>query len=261
MSTGLVACRYNKNHKVKNSRLLFHERTCPNKDTEKVVVCSYDPSHKIKATLINEHEKTCPRRPKEDKDLLSEMEMYINSQTQINRNINNNSNNVNMENSVNSTNRSVRRSEIAQEPRNNQNVVGLRKTNEKKKKIEEEKNFHKLIEKEFEEVENMSITYPENNDESVNFHDQEEEKKFDSFMRKQGANIKEEIKEYNPNESVTYERNNLNKSDSEDEEDEDEDEESFDNSENDVEESQSKDYNEFDSNFMNSYKDSREGGR
>jgi len=260
MSTGLVSCRYNHNHQVKNSRLLFHERTCPNKNTERVVVCSYDPSHKIKATNIIEHEKVCPRRPKEDKNLLSEMEMYINNQTQINRNINNNSSNVNIENSVNSTNRSFRRSEIAQEPRNNQNVVGLRKTNEKKKKIEEEKNFQRMIEKDFEEVENISITYPENNDESEKFQDQEEEKKFDSFIRKQGANIKEEIKEYNPNDSLTYERNNLNKSDSED--DEDEDEESFDKiDDDDVEESQSKDYNEFDSDFMNSYKDSREGGR
>ena len=256
MSTGLVSCRYNKNHKVKNSRLLFHEKDCPDRDTENVVVCAYDPSHKVKASLKNQHEKTCPRRPKEDKNLLDEMENYINNQVQLNRNLNypvNNNSNI----SVNSTNRTVRQSVIPEEQKDYNNVVGLRKTQEKKRKIEEEKNFKKLIEQEnYEEVDNMNITYPENEEEPNSVQDQEE-RKFDSFMNRQGVNLSEEINDYNPNESETYERNNLNKRESNNSEEEG----SYERIEHDEEQNQSKDINEFDSDFVGSFQKSREGGR
>ena len=110
MSSSMLECRYNSNHRVKSSRLLMHEMNCPNKNTSNVKVCSFDATHKVHASQIASHEKNCPKRPKHDQDTLKEMEMFIESQNKIKKTAsfvpNNNNNNINISvNSINSTNK------------------------------------------------------------------------------------------------------------------------------------------------------------
>ena len=64
----LVSCRYNKNHKVKRSRLVIHEYKCPDKDRNPdIIVSPFDPNEKIN---IKNYEKHCKKyEPKIDEDL------------------------------------------------------------------------------------------------------------------------------------------------------------------------------------------------
>jgi len=43
----LVACRYNPNHKVKSSRLIIHEKKCPDKNNGRAIQSEDDPNLKI----------------------------------------------------------------------------------------------------------------------------------------------------------------------------------------------------------------------
>ena len=129
----------------------MHEMNCPNKNTSNVKVCSFDATHKVHASQIASHEKNCPKRPKHDQDTLKEMEMFIESQNKIKKTAsfvpNNNNNNINISvNSINSTNKTDKITNVQEEKKErNEDVVGMRKTKEKMKLIEEEKNIKKLI--------------------------------------------------------------------------------------------------------------------
>ena len=71
----LSICRYNKNHKVKPSRIDIHEQKCPDrlKYQNKFKLCPYNPSHKIERELYEQHVSECPNKPKltyeEEEDL------------------------------------------------------------------------------------------------------------------------------------------------------------------------------------------------
>lgn len=217
MKSDLKECRYNPNHKLKSSRLLSHEVNCPNKNTTSVLVCSFDPSHKVKVGDLDRHEKNCPRRPKEDLEVMKEMEKYIESQIKTSQNAIPSSNN-NIENSYDSTNKSFQKSVNQEIGEKNNNVVGLRKNKEKKKILEEEKAFRKLcIEDDVSDDDPIChATYPENNidfnkDKSV--LEEENEKNFNEYLKKD-EKFELEKQEYNPNDSECYERNNINESES-----------------------------------------------
>ena len=62
----LAICRYNKNHKVKPSRIDIHEQKCPDriKYQNKFKLCPYNPSHKIEKDLYEKHILECPNKPK-----------------------------------------------------------------------------------------------------------------------------------------------------------------------------------------------------
>ena len=68
-------CRYNKNHKVKSSRIDIHEQKCPDrlKYQNKFKLCPYNPSHKIEKEYYEKHVLECPNKPKltyeEEEDL------------------------------------------------------------------------------------------------------------------------------------------------------------------------------------------------
>ena len=72
----LVCCRYNKNHKVKRSRLVIHEYKCPDKDKNpNIIVSPFDPNEKIH---IKNYEKHCKKyEQKIDDELKEKMKEYI----------------------------------------------------------------------------------------------------------------------------------------------------------------------------------------
>lgn len=89
----LVSCRYNPSHKVKRSRLMFHEEKCPNKNTNIIKTCLYNPNHKIHKDIFDDHLNTCPDRPDFDKAQQEKLRAYVENkekQAEINRIINSN---------------------------------------------------------------------------------------------------------------------------------------------------------------------------
>ena len=79
----LVCCRYNKNHKVKRSRLVIHEYKCPDKDRNPdIIVSPFDPNEKIN---IKNYEKHCKKyEPKIDEDLKKSIKEYIDNNNEDN---------------------------------------------------------------------------------------------------------------------------------------------------------------------------------
>lgn len=73
----IVDCRYNKNHRIRQSRLLIHEQKCPDKKCSKMVNCPYNPRHKVSFLKFENHKKTCPDKPHLDELLQNEMQAYI----------------------------------------------------------------------------------------------------------------------------------------------------------------------------------------
>ena len=261
--SSLVECRYNPNHKVKNSRLLSHELNCPNKNTKSVVVCSFDPSHKVKVGDLEKHERTCPRRPNEDLEVMKEMEKYIQDQANLIRSQNRVQLN-NISNSIDSTNKTAKKTFTNEETKSkNDNVVGLRNNKEKQKIIEEEKDFKKLQESVDDEDHISNLNYIDN-EIDINKDDTvfEEEKNINNKI-KENKLFNLENQEYNPNESNFYERNKIQEISSSESEDEVE-KISFqgDISLNNESNSKSlKEYDLFDSNLVTNFEKSREGGR
>ena len=84
-------CRYNKNHKVKSSRIDIHEQKCPDrlKYQNKFKLCPYNPSHKIEKELYEKHVSECPNKPKltfeeeEDMKRAKKMDEVATEQEQI----------------------------------------------------------------------------------------------------------------------------------------------------------------------------------
>ena len=69
----LVQCRYNPNHRVRESRLFAHEYNCPNKSNPTVRICPYNIMHKIPDYAFKKHVRNCPDKitiNKEDEDNL-----------------------------------------------------------------------------------------------------------------------------------------------------------------------------------------------
>ena len=84
----LVSCRYNPIHKVKRSRLMFHEEKCPNKNTDLIKTCLYNPNHKIHKNIFDEHLNTCPNRPNIDLEQQEKLKAYVENkqkQAEINK--------------------------------------------------------------------------------------------------------------------------------------------------------------------------------
>lgn len=73
----LTQCRYNTNHKVKVTRLLIHEDSCPDRIKSNLKVCPYNPIHKVSVDKYEGHKRICDQRPKIDEDLEKEMKEYI----------------------------------------------------------------------------------------------------------------------------------------------------------------------------------------
>lgn len=73
----LASCRYNPNHKMKQTRLLIHEEQCPDKKGKVLKTCPFNPIHKVSPDNYDKHKKSCPNAPKVDKDLEDEMREYI----------------------------------------------------------------------------------------------------------------------------------------------------------------------------------------
>jgi hypothetical protein len=62
---------------VKQTRLLIHEDTCPDRIKSNLRICPYNPIHKISAEKYESHKKVCDQRPKIDEDLQKEMREFI----------------------------------------------------------------------------------------------------------------------------------------------------------------------------------------
>jgi hypothetical protein len=73
----LVSCRYNTNHKMKTSRLLIHEDSCPDRIGKMLKVCPFNPVHKVSPNNYESHKKACPQRPIVDQNLEKEMKEHI----------------------------------------------------------------------------------------------------------------------------------------------------------------------------------------
>jgi hypothetical protein len=73
----LVACRYNPNHKMKQTRLLMHEETCPDKRGKNLKMCPYNPIHKIAPENYERHKQICDQRPKVDPQVEQELKAYL----------------------------------------------------------------------------------------------------------------------------------------------------------------------------------------
>lgn len=73
----LVCCRYNPSHRVKSSRLMFHEDKCPDKNNIKIRVCLYNPNHKVSREKFDQHLKECPNRPNIDNATEERMKLYV----------------------------------------------------------------------------------------------------------------------------------------------------------------------------------------
>ena len=84
MSEILVSCRYNKNHKVKKSKLFIHECKCSDKNNSNVVSCPFNSNHKINIKNLEKHKKICENKPKINNDFENKLNMFLNG-----KNINN----------------------------------------------------------------------------------------------------------------------------------------------------------------------------
>jgi hypothetical protein len=73
----LVACRYNPNHKMKQTRLLIHEEQCPDKKGKNLKMCPYNPIHKVTVENYERHKQSCDQRPKVDAALEMELKEYL----------------------------------------------------------------------------------------------------------------------------------------------------------------------------------------
>ena len=62
----MAICRYNPNHKMKQSRLLIHEQKCPDrlKKQDLYRLCPYNPNHKIEKEKYEKHILECENKPK-----------------------------------------------------------------------------------------------------------------------------------------------------------------------------------------------------
>jgi hypothetical protein len=75
-----VNCRYNPNHKVKKTKLLKHEETCPNRVGSDLQRCPFNPIHLMKPDRLELHKRECPDKPKIDDEVEKEIREYINLQ-------------------------------------------------------------------------------------------------------------------------------------------------------------------------------------
>ena len=75
----LVCCRYNKNHKVKASRLQMHEAKCPDRVNSKIKLmqCPYNPNHQIEEKDFANHKKNCPDKPNITEDEKRDMDEAV----------------------------------------------------------------------------------------------------------------------------------------------------------------------------------------
>jgi hypothetical protein len=73
----LVACRYNPNHKMKQTRLLIHEESCPDKKGKNLKMCPYNPVHKVAPENYERHKQICDQRPKVDPEVEQELKEYL----------------------------------------------------------------------------------------------------------------------------------------------------------------------------------------
>lgn len=122
----LKVCSYNKNHKIKASRLMIHESTCPDKDSSGLVNCPYNVAHKVKASNLGDHVKICPQKPKIDHDTHQEMLEYVLK--------NGTKNKSNKNNKIISNNTSNRKT-----------IVGMKNLNEEKYKKIQQSEMRRLL--------------------------------------------------------------------------------------------------------------------
>jgi hypothetical protein len=78
MSEILVSCRYNKNHKVKKSKLFIHECKCSDKNNSNVVSCPFNSNHKINIKNLEKHKKICENKPKINSEFDNKLNMFLN---------------------------------------------------------------------------------------------------------------------------------------------------------------------------------------
>jgi hypothetical protein len=72
----LVACRFNKNHKMKITKLIRHEDICPDKSSD-LLKCPYNPIHMLSADKFKSHLQVCNNRPHIDPNTKKEIKLYI----------------------------------------------------------------------------------------------------------------------------------------------------------------------------------------
>ena len=108
MSEILVSCRYNKNHKVKKSKLFIHECKCSDKNKSNIVCCPFNSNHKINIKNLEKHKKICENKPKINNDFDNKLNMFLNGKNYDNfikeNEKNNNNNNFDINNDFNENN-------------------------------------------------------------------------------------------------------------------------------------------------------------
>lgn len=73
----LTSCRHNSNHKVKISRLLIHENSCPDKLKNPLATCPFNALHKFAPRNLEAHKKVCPNKPQVDENLEKELREFL----------------------------------------------------------------------------------------------------------------------------------------------------------------------------------------
>lgn len=182
----LVACRYNRNHKLKPGKLVFHEDKCPDKKNVLLKVCPFNPVHKVSPENYEKHKRDCSQKPEIDHEAEKELKEYLKNKS-INRDTNS----------------------IPWQTVNDSLPIGLRPSNEREK---EEKEIKHLV-NEWEMIESVEdinkLNVPKSEDEDKT------SSQFDNFYRN----------EYDPNEALDkIKRNNKNNIIDESDEENDEDE-------------------------------------
>lgn len=184
----IVQCRYNPNHKMKISRLLIHEDSCPDSKGKLLLSCPYNPVHKLKPGNFENHKKECPQRPKVDEQLEKEMREFMKNQTKTKTNNNthtsdNHSQSQNQQtlNAVAGSNTHLKETKVSdntyftknQNLQTSINTVGIRSNvilqNEKKERKKEQKKMFDLIEKT--DFENSAV-FDKNIDDQYNFNEE-----------------------------------------------------------------------------------------
>ena len=75
----LTECRYNKYHKVKRTKLVFHEFKCPDKNSS-IGTCIFNPNHKFPIAEMETHKLNCNNRP--DRPIIRQENLNINKDSE-----------------------------------------------------------------------------------------------------------------------------------------------------------------------------------
>lgn len=194
----LTPCRHNPNHKVKISRLLIHENSCPERLTNPLATCPYNAIHKFPHSKLEHHKSACPNKPQVDKDVERELREFLAKQSSSKGNNSNNiktniseinGNSINSINNQNRTNNENKNSIISK-----QSIVGMgiKESDLHKKRKLEQKRMKQLME---------DFSYCDVHDEvGIDFSSKDENDLFESCEIYRSPDISFKIEDdYDPN--------------------------------------------------------------